>query len=457
MQSANTSSLTQILAQRALDYRPDNLPQAIRTIAAQCILDWFSVTLAGLAEPVHQSLMDSHSDVRGGSSGIIGHNGSYPAELSALVNGATCHALDFDDVNTAILGHPTAVIFSALLALAEKTRHNGRDVLTAFVAGYETACQIGVLVCPDHLRRGFHSTGTLSGFGAGVACAHLLGFTPDQTARVMGIVGTRAAGLKSMFGTMVKPLHAGLAARRGIEAAQWVLHGVDSRTDILECPMGFASTHSSDFHASAVLARDPQDFHLRNNVFKYDASCFGTHAAIACARRIREQQSLAPEQIATITVRLEPSTASMCNVETPLTGLQGKFSLRFTTVLALLGIDTGRISTYSDEQVKDPAVTALQDKTSVQLMDGWPTMQAEVIVRTTDGATFTHTHDASRPDPDLERQGQALTAKFRRLADPVLGERRAQRLLADLQRFEDLADLRVLAQGCSDRGSDLPG
>ena len=127
-------------------------------------------------------------------------------------------------------------------------------MLTAFVAGYELQCRLGLLIAPGHYDvLGFHATGTVGSFGAAAACAHLLGLDAEQFATALGIAGTQAAGLKSMFGTMCKPLHAGKAAYHGLLAAKLAQRGFTSRADVVECAQGFARTHSPDFNPDAAL------------------------------------------------------------------------------------------------------------------------------------------------------------------------------------------------------------
>src|SRR5262249_14371887 len=153
--------------------------------------------------------------------------------------GAAAHALDYDDVNVAIPGHPSVAILPGLLALAERQRASGRDVSTAFVAGYETACRIGIALLPGHYHLGFHATGTIGSLGAAAACARLLGLSAMARAAALGIAATQAAGLKAQFGTMCKPFHAGKAAQNGLLAARLAARGFTSRDDILECAQGF--------------------------------------------------------------------------------------------------------------------------------------------------------------------------------------------------------------------------
>ena len=172
---------------------------------------------------------------------FLADNERLPAASAALINGAAAHALDFDDVNLAMPGHPSVAILPALLALAEERGSSGKDVLTAFVAGYELQCSVGRAIAPGHYDvLGFHATATVGSFGAAAACAHLLRLSLEQFATALGIAGTQAAGLKSMFGTMCKPLHAGKASYHGLVAAKLAMRGFTSRSDVIECQQGFA-------------------------------------------------------------------------------------------------------------------------------------------------------------------------------------------------------------------------
>src|SRR5260370_5969050 len=177
------------------------------------------------------------------------------------------HALDYDDVNLAMPGHPSVAILPALLALAEQRRSAGREVIAAFVAGYETACRIGTALQPGHYNLGFHATGTVGVFGAAASCAHLLGLDAAMTAQALGIAGTQASGLKSQFGTMCKPFHAGKASHNRLLPPRLAAPGFSSRPDLVECEQGFALTHGPDFHPEEALAEAPVGFHILANLF----------------------------------------------------------------------------------------------------------------------------------------------------------------------------------------------
>src|SRR5690606_9127603 len=134
----------------------------------------------------------------------------------------------------------------------------------------------------------------------------LLGLDATGAAHALGIAATQSAGLKSLFGTDCKPLHAGNAARSGLVAAMLAARGFQSRTDILECPQGFARTLAEDFHPELALAEPPGGFHLRANLFKYHASCYETHATIECARQLRATHGDDVTRAGAVTVRVNP-------------------------------------------------------------------------------------------------------------------------------------------------------
>src|SRR5437763_8081615 len=285
-------NLTQVLARKSASLEYDDLPQDAHELARQCILDYFGVAIAGAGDELVRLVLDELTEAGGATqASVIGHQTRLPALSAALVNGAAGHALDYDDVNMAMPGHPSVAILPGLLALAELKRSSGREVITAFVAGYETACRIGAALQPGHYNLGFHSTGTVGAFGAAAACARLLGLDAEATAMALGIAGTQAAGLKSQFGTMCKPFHAGKAAQNGLLAARLAARGFSSRPDLVECEQGFALTHGPDFRPELALAEPPNGFHIFANLFKYHAACYLTHGPIEAARAVRGQPS----------------------------------------------------------------------------------------------------------------------------------------------------------------------
>src|SRR5207248_9473547 len=419
---AIATKLTRTLAAQASAVTYEALPEPVRELARQCVLDYYGAALAGADDPLAAILLDELTEAGGAAqASVIGHKAKLPALSAALVNGAIGHALDYDDVNLAMPGHPSVAILPGLVALAEQRRASGKDVIAAFVAGYETACRIGMALRPGHYERGFHATGTIGAFGAAAACAHLLGLDAEATARALGIAGTQAAGLKSQFGTMCKPFHAGKASQSGLLAARLAARGFSSRPDLVECEQGFALTHGPDFDPEAALATPPNGFHIFANLFKYHAACYLTHGPIECARSLREQHGVTPDQVARMTLSLDRSCDRVCNIPAPTDGLEAKFSLRQTVAMALSGVDTASLGAYSAATATDPALIQLRDKLTLDFHDGWPQAAAELEVALTDGRVLKASHDAGIPSADIAAQGERLADKFESLAEPALG------------------------------------
>src|SRR5277367_484498 len=409
-------NLTRALARKSAVLEYEELPSEAHELARQCILDYFGVAVAGARDELVRLLLDELAEAGGApQASVIGHQTRLPALSAALVNGAAGHALDYDDLNMAMPGHPSVAILPGLLALAELRRSSGREVITAFVAGYETACRIGAALQPGHYDLGFHSTGTVGAFGAAAACARLLGLDAEATAMALGIAGTQAAGLKSQFGTMCKPFHAGKAAQNGLLAARLAARGFSSRPDLVECVQGFAATHAPEFSPEKTLSEPQHGFHIFANLFKYHAACYMTHAPIECGRQLREQ-GVAPADIAAITLSLHHATDKVCNIPAPTDGLEAKFSLRQTVAMALSGVDTASLGAYSVATATDPVLMRLRERVSFDFREDYPEAGAEIEIELKDGRKASAKFDAGIPNGDIADQGGRLAAKFDALA-----------------------------------------
>jgi 2-methylcitrate dehydratase PrpD len=439
----DATGLTVTLVRRALALRRENLGDAEALIARQCLLDTLGVTLPGLSDDLPRRMRDD-ARAEGGkpAARVIGSNERLTLRAAALVIGCSAHALDFDDVNLSINGHPSAVLAPAVLAVADANDCSGADTFMAFVTGYEFACRVGCVVEPGHYDRGYHATASVGILGAALACARLLRLDEEQSLHAVGIAATMAAGLKAMFGTPCKPLHAGLAARNGVEAALWAQQGLTSRPDIIECARGFARTLSPDFRPEVAIA-DPGRFFLHDNLFKYHAACYGTHSAIEAALALR-RKGVRPEDIERVVIRVERIADSTCNIPDPKTSAEAKFSLRIATAMALLGLDTGDLTLYSPGTIARADVQRLRAASSVELVDGWSTMDSEVVLTLRDGRELRERVDTGVPCTDLRWQGERLAAKFRMLTEPLLGADRSRALSAAVDAIETQPARRLL-------------
>jgi len=439
--------VTAHVAGKASSLRYEDLPSDIVELARQTLLDWLTVTIAGSRQELARILVDEARDQGGREAAtVIGHGLRTSAQQAALVNGATSHALDYDDTNFVAYGHCGVAIIPGILALAEDRNASGKDFVAALVAGFETNGAAGSLVGQAHYNRGFHSTATIGSFGSAGACANLLRLDAQQTATAIGIAACQTAGLKSMFGTMCKPLHAGKAAQNGLIAATLAARGYTSCTEALECDQGFATTHSPDYHPEDAVAGAPGGgYYIAHNLFKYHAACYITHAPIECALKLRRTHGVRPEDIEAVKLRVQASANDICNIPAPRTGLESKFSLRQVIAFAFNDIDTASLETYSNALAADPRFPGLRRRLEIDFRGEWPRAYAEMDIRLKDGRVLSASHDANQPADDLPEQRRRLSAKFMSLAAPVLGDADAQKLLALALRVDQLDSMRELA------------
>jgi 2-methylcitrate dehydratase PrpD len=445
----SVDGLTRTLAGYSSDLQFDDIPAQVRTVVGHCLLDWLGVTLAGSREDAARMVREEALEQGGASQAtLIGDGRRTSVGQAALVNGTASHALDYDDVHFAFLGHPTVTVVPAVLALAERDNRDGRDFITAFVAGVEIGSRVGEYVTEAHYTRGHHATGTLGTFSAAAAAARMLSLDAETCATALGIAATQAAALKSMFGTMCKPLHAGKAAANGQYAALLARRGFSARSDAIECSQGFADTQSPTVDADAVLEGLGERFHTRDVLFKYHAACYGTHSSIEALTRLRDSHGIDAAQVDKVEIRVPTRNLRVCNIQEPCTGLEAKFSLRLVSAMALAGENTSDIAAYTDTLCSDTALTRLRDAVRVIGDADLARGTSEVIVSMGDGVVYREFGNVSVPSQDLDEQGRRLEEKFLTLAAPVVGTERAEEIVGLVGNLEGLTGMDALVRCC---------
>jgi 2-methylcitrate dehydratase PrpD len=425
MTATPSDGITARLARFAACADAGRFPASARAIVQCSLLDWAAVGRAGVDEPVSRIVRQFASAEGGhGVARVFGQSQALPARAAALVNGATSHALDYDDTHFDYIGHPSVAIFPAALAVAEQRGASGRDFLNAALVGLETACRVGRWLGMPHYQHGFHQTATSGSFGAAAAAARLLGLDADQTAHALGIAATRAAGLKSQFGTMGKPYHAGTAASNGVEAALLAQAGFVSRPDALECEQGFGDTHAGgNVDLAVVLDGLGERFRFEKVQYKLHACCHGTHAGLEALAVLRAAHAVNAADVDRITLTVHPRWLRVCNLEQPRTGLEAKFSYRLTAAMALMGVPTGSLDTYTDAACERADLVALRDRVRVATDESLPSTAAVAAVQLNNGQLLQQAHDLDADVPLAAQQ-----AKLRNKAAALLGQAEADHL-----------------------------
>ncbi len=416
MSSMAMAELSETLSDFAITARFDDNALEIMRLS---MLDWAAVAIAGQNEPVAQILRDQAQEEGGApEAGLVGAAFRVPARMAAMVNGTISHALDYDDTHFAHIGHPSVAVLPAALATAERVGASGDELQRAALVGVEASIRVGVWLGRDHYQTGFHQTATAGAFGATLAAGRLLGLDTTQMQSALGLVATRTSGLKSQFGTMGKPLNAGLAASNGVEAAVLTAKGFVSNPSAMEVDQGFGPTHHGAGDLTALNGLG-QEWLFPTVQHKFHACCHGLHATLEAL----EECDAPPDAITKVQISTHPRWMTVCNIAQPTTGLKAKFSYAQVVAMRLLGYDTARLDSFTDALTQDPAVIGLRQKVEVVADSTLSEMQARVDVTLITGETISLAHDLDTPVA-LDIRANRIKAK----AASLLGVSRAQGL-----------------------------
>ena len=425
-------------------------PPAALDLTRRAALDTIGVILAGAAEPC-ACIVRQVARAEGGLPlcTVLGTSLRTSPTWAALANGVAGHAHDFDDTNFALMGHPSAPLLAAALAAAEAETASGRDVVVAYLVGFEISTAVGIALNPDHYTRGWHATSSIGTLGCAAATAKLLGLDVDQTRHALGVSASLASGLKENFGSMTKPFHAGHAARNGVFAAMLAREGFTSSDTALDGTQGYAAAFSqTKLGAGAFEALGHEWQILASGIaVKPYPSCALTHSAIDALLALRAEHALGVDQVEDIEVGVNHVVPEVLRHNRPATGLEKKFSMQFCAAEALA---TGRVEIASFEEGATGAGTrGLMDRVRMvvdpTLPDGleqhaW----SRVTVRLRDGRTLASPPRGASGHPDHPLTDAQLRAKFLGCAAPVLGAGEAEGVAEQLAHLEDVPDIRAL-------------
>ncbi|MDF1726989.1 MAG: MmgE/PrpD family protein [Sulfitobacter sp.] len=403
------------------------VPEEAGMMMALSLFDWAACGIAGAREEAFQEFSAAQRAASSGASSLLG-GGRAQAPVAALVNGTLSHALDYDDTHFAHIGHPSVAVLPAVLALAEDLQADLTTLLEASTVGVEGSILTGLWLGRAHYQIGYHQTATAGAFGATLGAGRLLGLDPHEMRHALGLCASMASGLKAQFGTMGKPLNAGLAARTGVEAALWAQSGLTAAADGLAGPLGFGETH----HGEAAEVKLPgKNWRILEISHKFHACCHGLHAMLEAVRGA----GLDAQAVQSLKIRTHPRWMSVCNIAAPETGLAAKFSYTQTCAMAILGHDTDRIDSFTDALCADEQVQAMRARIEVVADDRLTETQSEIAVHLKGGAMRRLKHDLLAP-MTLELRASKLRTK----ATALVGAARAEALWQALQQ-EDLRPL----------------
>jgi 2-methylcitrate dehydratase PrpD len=384
----------------------------------------------------------------GAGASIFGTRESASPAFAALANGVAGHVLDYDDMNSTTLSHPSVVLVPAIFALAETLGTSGSDALSAYVLGFEISGHMGRTMVPHHYNQGWHSTSSIGIFGAAAACARLMGLDANAALNALAIAASNSAGLRGNFGTMTKSLHAGQAAEGAVRAAQLSARGFTANPGVFDARGGYFDAYGRN--AEPRPAPAGLEIESSGIGIKPYACCGAGVSVIDAAVDLHAAHALSGASIEAVEVVLSPMATSIMPFHEAADGLQAKYSLAYCAAVGLLD-GKGGLAQFEDERVARADVRGLVSKTVVRadarMASGAGRFGVEMKVKLAGGRTVSTSLEIPRGHPTRKLEDDLQRAKFLECAAPVIGERKASdaaAMLGDLERLPAIGELVAL-------------
>jgi len=445
---------------------PSGWGEAAERSAHRQFIDTIAVMIPGALEPVSRKTFALASRWGSGQCRAAGFPARLSAPFAALVNGASGHALDFDDNFDPAKAHASTVLVPAILAVADEEDLGGAACLDAYIAGLQIQARVGQALNPVHRNRGWHATGTTGALGAAAASARLLGLDARASAMALSISTSMAGGFMSQFGSMTKPLHAGFAAKAGVMAAYLAREGVTGGLETLDGPNAM-NTLMVGPDLAALRENLPRIEHGQTLRFetrsigeplaiteygfrvKRFANCGSAHRAMDGLLELMEKHGFGAGSVEAVHVHAPRTHLNNLMYESPETGLQAKFSLEYA-LACLLATGGCTLEDFSDEAVRREAVRALFPRIHRHPADKsegeFPTL---VLVELADGRkleTSVAMPAGSKPAPFSDEQ---YWRKFHDCVGPHMSASQIAELEACLRALPGLARARDLTAACA--------
>ncbi|MCO8245395.1 MmgE/PrpD family protein [Haladaptatus sp. AB643] len=417
----------------------DDVPDAAHETVVRAITDTVGVTLAGTragSSEIVTEFTTGHSSGDGFPDPSAAETDADIAEL-ALAYGTASHALDYDDLSWAMDGHPSVVLLPPILALADRVDPTGEEVVTAYAAGFETACYVAAPISPSHYEAGWHATSTFGAFGATAVAASLLDLDMETTACALHVAASTPAGTKENFGSMTKPIHAGLAARSGVTAALLAADGFTAGDGTLNGSRGFWRLYGPETEDDVEVPTAPTSdgwlLERRGIHIKRYPACYFTHSSIAATRSLADEHGIVPTDVERVVVEAAGGAGDALTYERPTDALQSKFSMQHAVAVAIAS-DRVSLGEFTDEAATDDRFTQLYPRIDFAVDESmsYDSHAARVTIETADGS-----HQTVREHPPWTHEHPPTTdeleAKFVETATRAITESDAHRAFEALQ------------------------
>lgn len=456
---SSMATTEETIARFIVETADHDLPVAARKWANLGSFDCMGTMLAGAASPPGK-IMTRLIKEAGGTpeTTVVGTGLRTSPILGALANGTLAHALDYDDMG-GNWGHPSCVLLPPLISLGERMGASGKDVLNAYVMGFEVGSAI-VSGCHYHEgERGFHSTSMFGVVAATAACARLLKLNVEQTIMALGVAGSTAGGILQNFGTYTKGFHAGFAGHNAVIACLLARDGWKATDRVFESKVGFLSTYvGKDMYSLETIRDSLGKWHVINKLtIKQYPCCFSNHSALDSIISLLKENNISLEDIQQVDVAGMPYISHVLLYPEPEYAFQGKFSIHYCVATAMVDkhID---IESYTDEKLNRPQLRQAMEKLVVHVVPPWDpdyspaAPENPVTIKLKDGRTLRRStkRGVVHGTPANPLTEEEILAKFKfnaALSLPVRAVERACSLWRNLEHVGNISEALAAVAG----------
>ena len=450
---------TEKIARFLVDTKYEDVPREAVEKAKRTALDCVGAALAGVGEPVSQTITGYVTKLGGPpQASVFGAGLKVSVADAALANGTIAHALDYDDCGVKI-GHPSVLVLPAVLSLGEHLGVTGKDLLTAYILGLEVEGKLALHADFKLMQARLNHQTWYGSIGAAAACAKLLRLDVAKTRMALGIAGNFACGLSANHGSMAGAMAAGNACRNGVIAALMAKEGITANPNIIEAKNGFYDTLVGPGHYDAERMADGlgKPFYIESpgiGLKKYP-SCYHTHRALDGVFQLLNKHGLSDQDIAEVDVGTSERAMRVLAFSQPATPYQAKYSMPYCIAAAVVDKQV-TLETFTDHKFEDRHIVEARKKVHLSFPDVpiWPGLADvgpdtefvgnPVTIRTTDGQSYSAAVDIPRGDPALPLTDDELLSKYRDCARSQLRAediKRSVDLLLGLQKVTDIPKL----------------
>jgi 2-methylcitrate dehydratase PrpD len=435
--------------------------------AVRAFIDTVACMLSGAHESPVQKVYNGVARWGGGRSTVVGNRldksrCALAAPWAALVNGTAAHSQDYDDVLDFALAHVSAAIVPALLALAEETGASGQKCVDAYIVGFEIMTRLAEFMNPAHYQRGWHTTLTLGPPAVAVACGRVIGLDRPRMNAALSLSTSMSSGSKRQFGTMAKPIHAGLAAKNGILAARLAAEGITAAEEMLEGKWSISDLmHGSNppgFSDCLSHIGDPLALIQYGVWLKPYPCCASAHRSVDAALHLRSAYDIDPPNVNAIEAMISNVAADNLMYASPEDPVQARFSLHYCLASALIDGGLGPES-FTEKAVQRWAVRELLPRIHKTINPAFDKDQrSSVTIRLANGQEVSKTVDTPRGHPAKPLSDEELADKFRACATAGgLNKKETEKLYLILDDFISLQQIDELSRHLCPKGGMTHG